>query len=130
MSPVELPVGAFLNKSLPAAIRLYLSAIKKKQTTAEIAAALKEGGVESTSENFDRVVKSSLGGLKAKGDVLRFKDGWAQAELFNPSMRKRLADGQKAAPKRAVKKKAKVKTKPKAAAAPARLPRRQPASQP
>ena len=52
MEPVELPVGAFLNKSVPAAIKLYLSAVKKKQTTQQITTALKEGGVESIASNF------------------------------------------------------------------------------
>ena len=92
MSPVELPVrGAFLNKSLPAAIRLYLSAIKKKQTTAEIAAALKERGASNPRlKTLTELSNLALEDLRRRGDVLRFKDGWAQAELFNPSMRKRL----------------------------------------
>src|SRR5258706_11789877 len=38
-SPIELPVGAFLNMSIPEAIKLYLSAIKRKQTAREIAVA-------------------------------------------------------------------------------------------
>ena len=43
---VELPRGALLGKSIPAAIKLYLSAVKQKQTIREIATALKDGGVE------------------------------------------------------------------------------------
>ena len=103
-APVELPVGAFLGKSLKAAIKLYLSAVKKKQTVTEIAAALKAGGVESTSLKFESVVKSSLANLKADGDVLRFKDGWALAEYYNQSIRKHLADNGKTNGKRTAKK--------------------------
>src|SRR5690242_19804997 len=55
-TPVELPVWAFLGKSIPGAIKLYMSAVKKKQTIREIASALREGGVESTSPNFDGVI--------------------------------------------------------------------------
>src|ERR1035438_5529030 len=58
--PTELPRGALLGKSLPAAVKLYLSAMKKKQTDREIAAALREGGVESTSDNFEKVVTGCL----------------------------------------------------------------------
>jgi hypothetical protein len=43
-TPVDLPKGALLGKSLPAAIKIYLSAMKRKQTTREIATALKEVG--------------------------------------------------------------------------------------
>src|ERR1700726_89431 len=47
--PVDLPDGAFFGKSIPACVKLYLSAARKKKTTKEIAAALREGGVESTA---------------------------------------------------------------------------------
>lgn len=76
-SPVELPHGALLGKSLPAAIKLYLSAVKRKQTVREITTALREGGVESTSSNFENIVTGALHRLRGAGDVLRFKDGWA-----------------------------------------------------
>ena len=41
---MALPRGAFLGKKAPEAIKLYLSAVRKKQTNKEIAQALKEGG--------------------------------------------------------------------------------------
>jgi hypothetical protein len=89
-APVELPAGAFLGKSLPAAIKIYLAAVKRKQHTREIIAALKDGGVETTSPNFDNVVFGALTRLKAAGEVLRFKDGWGLTEFYPESLRQRL----------------------------------------
>ena len=118
--PTELPVGAFLNKSLPAAITLYLSAIKKKQTIREIATALREGGVESTASNFEGPVNGALYRLKAAGEVLKFKDGWALAEFYPESLRNRIAKdaepkkrakAKKAAKKAAAKKVARPESK-------------------
>ena len=103
--PVELPVGAFLRKSIPDAVKLYLSAVKKKQTVREIATALKEGGMESTATNFETVVTGTLNRLKASKEVFRFKDGWGLAEHYSESLRNRISQEHK--PVR--KKKAKAK---------------------
>lgn len=89
--PVDLPQGALLGKSLPAAIQLYLSAARRKQTTKEIVTALKEGGVESTSRNFENTVATALHRLKTAGTVMKFNDGWALAEFYPESLRNRLA---------------------------------------
>jgi hypothetical protein len=94
-SPMELPTGAFLGKSIPEAIKLYLSAVKKKQTAREIATALKEGGMESTASNWETTVTGALHRLKTAGAVLRFKDGWGLAELYPESLRSRLAKDDK-----------------------------------
>lgn len=91
--PTELPRGAFLGKSLPAAVKLYLSAVMKKQTIKEIATALHDGGVESTSDNFESVITGSLNRMKNSGEVLRFKDGWALAEFYPEHLRRNLAPG-------------------------------------
>jgi hypothetical protein len=101
--PVELPVGALKNKSVSNAIKLYLAACKKKQSIHEIATALKEGGIESTSKNFEVIVYNALRALTKAGIVLQFKDGWALAELYNPQLRARLAQ-QNNAPKKSAKK--------------------------
>jgi hypothetical protein len=93
--PMELPTGAFLNKSIPEAIKLYLSAVKKKQTTREIAIALKDGGMETTASNWETTVTGALHRLKAGGVVLRFKDGWALADFYPDSLRTRLAKDEK-----------------------------------
>lgn len=97
--PVELPVGAFLNKSLTASIKLYLAAVKKKQTIKEIATALQEGGAESTGSSMEKVVSGTLYRLQKEGDVLKFKDGWSLAEHYNESLRSRLSQNQKPARK-------------------------------
>jgi hypothetical protein len=86
-APMDLPDGAFNGKSIPACIKLYLSAAKKKKTIKDIASALREGGVESKSGNFDGTVNTALLRLKAAGEVLRFKDGWGLSEWYPASLR-------------------------------------------
>jgi hypothetical protein len=90
-APTELPRGALLGKSVPAAIRFYLSVVRQKKTTREIATALKEGGVESLAGNFETTVASALHRLKIAAEVLRFDDGWALAEFYPESFRNRMA---------------------------------------
>lgn len=85
--PIDLPEGAFLGKSVPACVKLYLSAAKRKKTIREIATALREGGIESTSDNFDNVVTGALFRLKKAGEVLRFKDGWGLPEWYPAHIR-------------------------------------------
>jgi hypothetical protein len=85
--PIDLPEGAFYGKSIPACVELYLSAAKKKKTNKEIAAGLKEGGVESNASNFENVVTGALFGLKKAGKVLRFKDGWGLSEWYPAHIR-------------------------------------------
>ncbi len=87
---ISLPRGAFLGKTVTEAIKLYLSALRKKQTNKEIAQALKDGGLESTG-NFDNLVTSGLFRLKQDGTVLRFDDGWGLAEWYPESFRNRVA---------------------------------------
>jgi hypothetical protein len=88
---VELPVGALRGMSVANAIKLYLAACSKKQTTPEIADALREGGVESLSKNFTIIVNNTLRKFQKTGVVLKFKDGWALAEHYPESLRNRLA---------------------------------------
>jgi hypothetical protein len=88
--PVELPTGAFLGKSIPAAVKLFLQAARRKQSVKDISTALREGGIESTSANFETTVTSALHRLKANGEVLRFKDGWALAEFYPEGLRSRI----------------------------------------
>ena len=87
MTPMDLPEGAFNGKSLPACVKLFLSAAKRKKSVKEIATALREGGVESTSDNFENVVTGALFRLKTSGEVLRFKDGWGLSEWYPANMR-------------------------------------------
>jgi len=85
--PTDLPEGAFNGKSVPVCIELYLSAVKKKKTNKEIAAALREGGVESNAKDFDTVVGGALFSLKQAGKVLRFKDGWGLTSWYPAHIR-------------------------------------------
>ena len=93
--PIELPIGAFLNKSIPAAVALHLSAVKKKQTAREIATVLKEGGLESTARNFEATVVGALHRLKAAEKVLHFPDGWALAEFYSDRIRASVSQSSK-----------------------------------
>jgi hypothetical protein len=85
--PIDLPDGAFFGKSIPACVKLYLSTARKKKTTKEIAAALREGGVETTAGNFESPVTTALNRLRAAGEVLRFKDGWGLSEWYPANLR-------------------------------------------
>jgi len=85
--PIDLPDGAFFGKSIPACVKLYLSAARKKKTTKEIAVALREGGVESTGQNFEGIVTTALIRLRVAGEVLKFKDGWGLSEWYPANMR-------------------------------------------
>jgi hypothetical protein len=106
--PVDLPQGALLGMSLPQAIKTYLSAARRKQTTREITNALRENGVESTSRSFENTVATALHRLRQAGDVLKFNDGWALAELYPENLRRNLAaQNEKSAPKKARKRVAK-----------------------
>lgn len=85
----EIPAGAFLRKSIPEAARLYLSTVKKKQTTKEIADALLEGGMETNAKNFEVTVGTGLYRVSNKtGEFVRLKGGaWGLSEWYPSAMR-------------------------------------------
>ena len=87
-----LPRGAFLGKTATDAIKLYLSAIRRKQTNKEIAQALRDGGLESAGD-FGNFITSALFRLKQEGAVLRFDDGWGLSEWYNEAFRAKLGGG-------------------------------------
>lgn len=91
----DLPVGALRTKSVPDAIKLYLSAGRRKQTNKEIAAGLRQGGLETTAGNFEANIAAALFRLKKAGLVLRFKDGWDLAEHYPDHIRNKLENGAK-----------------------------------
>jgi len=99
-APYDLPTGVFLNKTMPAAIKLFLGATKRKQTPKEVAAALKDGGFESTSKFFEKIVTTTMHRMKGDGDLLQFKDGWGLAELYPESLRIRITKDAEGKPKR------------------------------
>jgi hypothetical protein len=79
----EVPAGAFLGKSIPEAAKLYLSIVKKKQTTKEIADALREGGMETTGRgSFESIVSAALYRVRSAGDIVRVKGAWGLAEWW------------------------------------------------
>jgi hypothetical protein len=93
--PVELPAGALSKLSVSDAVKLYLSAAKKKQTNKQIEAGLKDGGVESTAKNFSSIVNGALKRLKDTGVLLRFKEGWGLAENYPEHLRAKIAQQSK-----------------------------------
>jgi ribosomal protein S17E len=108
-APMELPRGALLGKSLPAAIKLYLSAVKRKQSIKQIAAALREHGVESMAKNFETPIQSAVYRMREAGELLRFDDGWALAEFYPENLRNRIAEKNTKPVKKAKKRTAKRK---------------------
>jgi hypothetical protein len=88
----DMPTGIFMDKSMPAAIKLLLGTTRRKHTPKEVAAALKEGGFESTSQNFEKIVATTMHRMKSEGgELLQFKDGWGLAELYPESLRIRIS---------------------------------------
>jgi hypothetical protein len=87
-APADLPVGIFRDKSIPEAIRIYLAAMRRKQTVRDIAVGLKQGGLVSNSKMFETTVTGSLHRMRDAGIVLRFADGWDLAESYPDHIRK------------------------------------------
>jgi len=84
----EVPAGAFLGKSIPEAAKLFLSIVKSKQTTREIADALLKGGMETTSANFENIVHAGLNReKKASGEIVRVGKAWALAQWYPSGIR-------------------------------------------
>lgn len=104
MGASDLPTGIFLNKSMPAAIKLLMQTTKKKYTPKDVAKALKDGGFESTSAIFDKVVMNTMYRMKSEGELLKFKDGWGLAELYPESLRMRITKDAKVKPAKGGKK--------------------------
>jgi hypothetical protein len=84
----EVPVGAFLGKSIPEAAKLCLQILKRKMTTREIAEALKKGGIESSAKNFPIIVHSILDRASKGGSgILRLDRAWGLAEWYPAGLR-------------------------------------------
>lgn len=119
LAAIDLPEGAFKNKSIPQCIELYLSTVgMKKKTNQEITDALKEGGVESTGE-LGNSVSGALFKLRKLGKILRFKEGWGLASNYPAHIRGAADTGSdKSTKPKAKKPRAKAKAKSKAKAVP------------
>src|SRR5204862_2926824 len=78
----EVPDGSFHGKTVPAAIKLYLGLVNKKQTAREISDALKKGGLESTSRWFDKIIYATLDRLRKAGETVKVGNQWGLSEWF------------------------------------------------
>jgi hypothetical protein len=87
----EVPVGAFLSKSIPEAAKLCLQITKRKMTTREITDALQKGGIETTAKtSFPAIVHSVLmrAARTGGGGIMKLdRSHWGLAEWYPTSMR-------------------------------------------
>jgi hypothetical protein len=84
----EIPAGAFLGKSIPEAAKLYLSIVRAKQTTREIAEAMLKGGMETTSSNFENIVGAGIHRASKKdGEIVKVGRAWALAAWYPSGIR-------------------------------------------
>jgi hypothetical protein len=81
----EVPAGAFHNKSIIEATRLYLEIVKKKQATREITEALQKGGMESTRpKNFVNIVLAALNRARKSPNsgIVKLGSQWGLASWY------------------------------------------------
>jgi hypothetical protein len=81
----EVPAGAFHNKSIPEATRLYLEIVNKKQNTRDIAEALLKGGMESTRpKNFVNIVLAGLNRARKSpaSGIVKLGSQWGLASWY------------------------------------------------
>lgn len=86
----EVPVGAFLGKSIPEAAKLCLQITKRKMKTREIADALVKGGIETTAKtSFPAIVHSILmRTVRSGGGIVKLdRSFWGLEEWYPASMR-------------------------------------------
>jgi hypothetical protein len=91
-------MGAFRGKGIRSAIKMYLGAAKRKQPFKEIATALKAGGLESTSSDFERTLNATLHQLRKGGVLIQFPEGWDLADAYPESFKQRLANNKESKP--------------------------------
>ena len=82
--PGSVTEDTFLGMSAPSAAEKYLRIAKKPKTTAEIAKALLDGGIHSTSENFTNTVYTALTRNKK---VIRLGRGKWSLKEWHPGAR-------------------------------------------
>jgi hypothetical protein len=86
----EVPVGAFLGKSIPEAAKLCLQIVKRKLTSREVSDYLKKGGIETTAHNFPSLVHSILtrASSKSPAEILKLdRSHWGLAEWYPAGLR-------------------------------------------
>ena len=110
----EVPVGAFLGRSIPDAAKLCLQIVKRKMTSREIADALKKGGIESTSQSFPTIVHSILvRASKANSGIVKLdRSFWGLAEWYPAGLRGTVVARRPAKSKKATRAKKAASNKP------------------
>ena len=96
IAPGEVPPGAFHGRSIPEASVLYLRMVKQKQKASEIATALRRGGIETQSSDFNNQVHAALDRASKKKDaeIIKLHGAyWALREWLSASVRASMASG-------------------------------------
>ena len=98
MSSADVPAGAFHGKSIPGAAILYLRLVKQKQKTADIATALRKGGIDSKAqpEKIKGQIHSQLDRASKKegGELVKVQGAyWALREWYAPNVRASMGAG-------------------------------------
>jgi hypothetical protein len=75
----EIPTDAFHGMSIADATRKYLAAVRRKQSTRQIAEALETGGLHSTAKNFTTTVYTVL---ERQSDIVRVGKDWGLASWY------------------------------------------------
>jgi hypothetical protein len=84
----EIAHDAFFQMTVPDAADKYLRLMKTTKPSSELATALLKGGLKSTSQNFQEMIRSVL----SRDDrFVRVNSEWGLSEWY-PAMRKRGAD--------------------------------------
>ena len=84
----EVPVGAFLGKSIPDAAKLCLQIVKRKMTTREVADALLKGGIETTSKKFSTILHTILTrATRAGNGIVKLDKHWGLSDWYPAGLR-------------------------------------------
>ena len=72
----------FFRKSIPNAIRDYLTIVRKPQSPKAITDGLREGGLLSNAKKFYSNITTAIGRLEAAGVLVNTPNGWGLAEWY------------------------------------------------
>lgn len=79
----EFPSDFFMKMSLPEAVKMYLSMVKRKQSTKQLMKALERGGYPTRSKSFYTTVFGVLNRhAKTQGEITKVGGDWALAEWY------------------------------------------------
>jgi hypothetical protein len=86
----EVLHDSFFGMSAPDAIRKFLNMMKRPQSASDIAKAMHDGGLPTTSDNIGKVIGPTLSRMKANGDLFLHKGKWAPSDWYSVGARERL----------------------------------------